>query len=357
MVLSCIQRRDSDAESFHSAGQLEQTATADDCALWLDVTHQEVKRRWLGEVLPAFPEAMDDPFLSPSAHAGATDQLVARFLRAERNQRPKDEVETTVRRLRETAQFRREYRCIDFHRQGMARRLFMHGSNPGASIYFGDAGLRDAAGRPVLVGRIGLMVDERAPGRKASDRMIPCAHLRAGIMVIERAVTLAGGASYILDLSGYPSDEMASHAHGRYWDADGAIDCSEAIRARRKPDVSVGPHLPSHEACPEGLPTLKEALRIATHHYPESLHSIWFYNPGLLFSMAYRIFSAWLPHDTRGKLHIVRKGEECAHFLAPGALDPKRVPVELGGSGPSLDGDRFLLRAVELYDATATRSS
>lgn len=160
--------------------------------------------------------------------------------------------------------------------------------------------------------------------------------------------------SYILDLSPYPTAEMAVHAHSRYWNADGATDEAAAVRARMAPKGAVGPHLPEHEACAEGLPVLREALRIATQYYPESLHAVWFYNPGFWFSIAFSVFSAWLPAETRAKMHIVRKGEERAHFLAPGALDPSAVPRELGGTGPSLDGDRFLMRAVELYDTTAT---
>lgn len=143
---------------------------------------------------------------------------------------------------------------------------------------------------------------------------------------------------------------MAAHGHARYWAADGSRDESAALRARAAPRRAVGPHLPAHEACAEGLPTLREALRMATAYYPESLHAVWFYNPGLLFSLAYRVFAQWLPAETRAKLRVVRKGEEAAAFLAPGVLNPADVPRELGGSGPSLDGDRFLLRAIELYD-------
>ena len=254
------------------------------------------------------------------------------------------------------AQFRADFRCVDLHKRGMARRLIMHASNPGACVYFGDAGLRDGAGRPVLLGRIALMTDAYAPGRAPSDAMIPCTHLRAGVLVLERAVALAGSASYILDLSAYPAAEMARHGHARYWNADGARDCSAALRSRAAPDGATGPFPRAHVESADGLPVLREALRIATTHYPESLRAVWFYNPGAIFSLLHRVFSAWLPADTRAKMRVVRRGQEHAPggFLAPGALDARAVPVELGGEGPSLDGDRFLLRAVELYDATAT---
>ena len=55
---------------------------------------------------------------------------------------------------------------------------------------------------------------------------------------------------------------------------------------------------------------------------------------------------------------MVRPGEEEARFFAPAdegglGLCREQTPRELGGSGPSLEGDRFLLRACEAYEATA----
>lgn len=310
----------------------------------------ELRRRFIQKLLPTYAEAALDPLLAPSQ----INALVARFLRAERNQRSSAPVETAEARLRDFLQFRHAYRCVDFHRRGMARLLFHHQTNPGAAMYFGDMGLRDRQGSPVLVGRIALMSDERAPGFKPADRMIPSTHIRAAIFVIERAVLEAarGGASYILDLSAYPAGEMKAHEHARYWDADGCVDCSDAIKRRVAPSPSVGPHLPQHESCPDGMPVLKEALRIATTFYPESLRRVWFYKPNLLFWAAFKIFSMWVPQDTRDKFVMVREGEEAQTFLKE--LDAATLPAELGGQGKSLDGDRFLARAVAHYDATAT---
>ena len=55
---------------------------------------------------------------------------------------------------------------------------------------------------------------------------------------------------------------------------------------------------------------------------------------------------------------LVREGEEDRHFFAPPSeggcgLRPEEAPKELGGSGPSLDGDRFLMRACERYERDA----
>eukprot|EP00931_Biecheleriopsis_adriatica_P103355 TRINITY_DN78201_c0_g1_i1.p1 TRINITY_DN78201_c0_g1~~TRINITY_DN78201_c0_g1_i1.p1 ORF type:complete len:487 (+),score=112.35 TRINITY_DN78201_c0_g1_i1:84-1544(+) len=314
---------------------------------------EALRERWLQEIRPDFMPAIEsDPYLSPRD----LDAMLSRFLRAEMNQKSKDPVATAVARLRETAVFRRDYCCIDFHRRGMARRLFMHGTNAGASVYFADYGLRDLDGEPVLVGRISLMVDDKAPGRKPADKMIPCTHIRAAVFVAERAaveVRRCGG-SYILDLGAYPAADMVKYSNKKYWDADGVINDSAAIKQRRAPQPSVGPHLPSHETMPDGLPTLKEALRILTTHYPGLMKRIYFYRPGYLFRAVFKIFSLWVPPDTRAKFVMVHEGEERKHFLAPGVCDPADVPTEMGGSGASLDGDRFLLNAIERYDATAT---
>lgn len=183
-------RRDSDADSFHSASQLD----THDPSVAYDAAHVEVRRRWLTEIIPRHPEAHVDPLLAPG-RPGVTDALIARFIRAERNQGSANVVATTLARLAETAAFRRDFRCVDFHRRGMARRLFMHATNPGATVYFGDAGLRDPCGRPVLLGRISLMLEQDtkvAIDRARGDAMVPCTHLRAGVLVLERAVALAG---------------------------------------------------------------------------------------------------------------------------------------------------------------------
>lgn len=257
-------------------------------------------------------------------------------------------------------------------------------------MYFGDFGLRDRAGEPVLVGR-----NLQCGTRKPSDLMVPCTHLRAALLgavapapptrahhlcpiltsasrsasppafaVVERvACECERGASYILDV-GDPAtcSDMASVLAGkRYWDADGAIDDHASIAEGRAPSPSVGPHAAHHYDLKPGLPTLKEALGLMTAHYPELLFRVYFYRPAPLFQFTYAIFSRWLPASTRAKLVMVRQGDEHRHFLgatAPGGgLDAAVVPIELGGRGPSLGGDDFLARAVARYDASAAASN
>jgi len=136
----------------------------------------------------------------------------------------------------------------------------------------------------------------------------------------------------------------------RYWDADGAPP------ATGEPPC-VGPVLPGHHAL-HGLGVLKEALRICERFYPETMHRIYFYRPGTAFRMIFGIFRLWVPRSTRDRFVLVREGEEKRYFFAPPSeggcgLNPDEAPKELGGNGPSLDGDRFLMRACERYERDA----
>ena len=330
-----------------------------------DADLAELKRVWRHDIRPRFePEIRSDPILGSDGFR--SDRFLARFLNAERNaaggrrrsQKSDTElVARTAQRLEETARFRKEYACIDFHKRGMARRLIMHASNAGACVYFGVSDLRTRAGIPVMIGRVTLMTDDSAPGWKPSDRMLPAQHLRAALFVVERAahMLLSCGArakgSYILDVGSYPTEEMARHkATGRYWDADGEGSVEQP--------AAVLPHLAQHPTL-SGLGVLKEALRLMERQYPETLHRVYFYRPGLAFRLVFNVFRLWVPTTTRDRFVLVRPGQEHAHFFAPASaggcdLERESTPRELGGYGPSLDGDRFLLKACERYDAEAT---
>jgi len=233
----------------------------------------------------------------------------------------------------------------------------MHHSNAGACVYFGEYGLQSRGGVPIMVGRVALMTDEDAPSWSAADKMLPAQHLRAALFVVERASHSllvhhgehAKGA-YILDVGAYPLAEMSQHAHAKYWNADG--------RGSIEAPAAVAPHLPGHKAL-SGLGVLKEALRLMERHYPETLHRVYFYRPGTGFRLIFNIFRLWVPMTTRDRFVLVRPGQEAQHFFAPASaggcdLDRATAPREFGGDGPSLDGDRFLMRACEKYDAEAT---
>mmetsp|Transcript_43236 Transcript_43236/g.71912 ORF Transcript_43236/g.71912 Transcript_43236/m.71912 type:complete len:399 (+) Transcript_43236:303-1499(+) len=306
-----------------------------------------LRDRWLSDLCDLHEAAQFDPLFATKRRM----RTLERYLIAEGG-----DVDRAALRVRETLGFRRKYAVMDFHQFGMARRLFMHGTNPGASMYFADYGLRDRSGEPVLVGRISLMTDQQAPGRKAADNPIPASHLRAGLFVIERAATSCSmNASYILDLGPFPVKELCTGK--RYWDANGVVDDSAALAERRAPHLSVRPHLPWHETMAAGLPMLREALRLATLHYPELLHRVYFYKPGRVFRAIFAIFRLWVPPNTRKRFVLVNEGEESLHFAShgPRGVPREQLPTELGGTGFSLRGDEFLMDAVIAYDACYLR--
>ena len=329
-----------------------------------DLDLVSLRHLWLEGIRPGLASsAPTDPFLS----GPNVDSLLLRFLDAERGPAgPKRQsgeavVRRAAQRLENTAAFRHEYDCVGFHRKGAARRLFMHKTNCGASVYFGDCGLRATDGTLVLIGRAALMMDERAPGRKPSDAMLPAQHLRAMILVVERAAValmeetgrVAKGA-YILDVGSYPTEEMGKHSAGkRYWDLDG----EPSVSGKKGHEPCAGPSLPGHHGLGSGMRVLKEAMRIMERHYPETLHTVYFYRPGMTFRLAFAIFRLWVPKSTRDRFILVREGEENVFFEPQPrgcGLRREEAPVELGGTGASLEGDLYLLKSCSMYDATAS---
>lgn len=125
--------------------------------------------------------------------------------------------------------------------------------------------------------------------------------------------------------------------------------------------------MPGHPSL-KGLPVLKEALRLMERNYPETMHKIFFYRPTPAFRLIFSIFRLWVPASTRSRFVLVREGDEAKHFFTPietggCGLDRQKTPLEFGGRGASLDGDRFLLHACHFYDSkcdtpwSSTRSS
>lgn len=146
---------------------------------------------------------------------------------------------------------------------------------------------------------------------------------------------------------------MAAHGHTRYWDAEGPGETRPGAAVSVGRARSVGPHLDDHAHLGDGLPVLREALHMASAYYPETLRRVWFYKPTFIFRAILAMMKVWVAKETAAKFVVVPLGQEKAHFLGPGldACDPSHVPRELGGSGPTLGGDRFLARAMERYDA------
>ena len=122
-------------------------------------------------------------------------------------------------------------------------------------------------------------------------------------------------------------------------------------------------HLAEHTARKvAGLAMALEALRMMERFYPEGLARVYFYRPSAPFRLVFAIFRLWVQKSTRERFVLVREGDEAKFFFDGGAnaatglgLRRDQIPSSFGGSGPPLDGDRFLLRACEAYDRTARR--
>ena len=80
----------------------------------------------------------------------------------------------------------------------------------------------------------------------------------------------------------------------------------------------------------------------------------------MAFRLVFAIFRLWARPSTRERFVLVLPGEEERTFFAPVekggcGLSREDTPPELGGTSTTLrlDGDRFLLRACDLYEESA----
>eukprot|EP00322_Chrysochromulina_rotalis_P018995 CAMPEP_0115835464 /NCGR_PEP_ID=MMETSP0287-20121206/4207_1 /TAXON_ID=412157 /ORGANISM="Chrysochromulina rotalis, Strain UIO044" /LENGTH=382 /DNA_ID=CAMNT_0003288921 /DNA_START=117 /DNA_END=1264 /DNA_ORIENTATION=- len=307
-----------------------------------DADLADLQRIWRSDIRPRFEPAIEkDPLFR-------SDAVIVRYLNAERGGGPQSSqgrnpklVAKTAERLESTARFRAEYDCAMRATQA-------------ACAYFGDFGLQTRSGWPVMLGVPALMTDEAAPFWKPSDRMLPAQHLRVAMFVVERAthnlVSRGPTSKGVFDVGAYPKEGMKPHGAERYWDADGPGSVEQP--------AAVLPHLPGHTSL-AGLGVLKEALHLMERHYPETMHKIYFYRPSLGFQVIFNIFRLWVPRSTRERFVMVRVGQEDKFFFGPSSvggcdLDRETAPKEIGGFGPSLDGDRFLMLACEKNETEAT---
>ena len=325
-------------------------------------------------------DADSDPVVSPNNPADL-DVFLLRYLRAERNNATAAEkrsllsdgtraalVSRAAKRLVKTMEYRMAYDCPKMYRRGSARELFFHDTNPGGVLYFADrGGMVDREGNLLLVGRFDLI-------NQAETVMEPANHLRAGLFVVERAVGALAlpqrRVSYILDLG--PVREIPGHSdNDRFWGAHGWFQLEpgkEARKAARKLEKDLPaseavewqrpgarPHLRGHAGIdPEGLGTLREALRMMTEFYPEFLHKVYFLRPSIKFRLAFAVFSLWVDATTRAKFVLVPEGQEdrLLEDIDPGTLPPEFHPR--AGTGRPLEGDTFLLDACVGYDMRAS---
>ena len=104
-----------------------------------------------------------------------------------------------------------------------------------------------------------------------------------------------------------------------------------------------------------GFAVLKAAITILNRHYPGIVGRVFYLNSDMVFWGAFKIFSRWI--SDRGSIDF--------QFLGPAQwredpvsklleyYDSDQLFEEWGGSGPKLNGDEFMQRAIERYESEA----
>ena len=292
-----------------------------------------------------YPSIKSDVVMYPPPPSENRDALLKRYLIAENMNALK-----ALERLKKTMAFRSEWGVIKFHAKGAAAKILPYDANPGSEAYFVDSGLEDKTGTPYLVGRLCVC---------SSENMHPWRHLQAALFVIERlAAKLAVGpcyqAQYLLDIRYIDFQATFSGTGGK--------DGKTTIK-RPKVASDEGSDAPTPKALADfgkltpGMGVLKAAMRIIQNHYPEMLKRIIFFQSAAWFTVLFKVFSLWTAKRTREKFMFV--GDGWLHWKKSKLfefIDRECVPEEFGGSGPSLDKDGYIKRAVERYEAEAKGS-
>lgn len=307
----------------------------------------ELRARWNATsaqlIQDSYPNLARDPFFSADLEG-----LLQRYLIA-----AKMDVEEALSRMRATAEWRRDWNVLEYYEPGMARRLFSEQTNPGAEMYFADSLQTDRLGRPYVAGRL-LFAN--------AENMHPWRHLRAGVLVFELMATKVlalgkGPASYILDIG---------NVGGVAGTVSGTAGLNRSYDESRNPYYKAGAGTnaaPSQRMLEElgsldnGFAVLKAAIKILNLHYPGIVGRVTYLNSDMLFWGAFKVFSRWIAD--RGSIEF--------NFLGPASwredpveklldiYEPSSLFKEWGGSGLSLDGDGFLARAIERYEAAASK--
>lgn len=306
---------------------------------------EESWRRKEKELRKEYPDMEKDPFF----HIDRTS-LLHRYLSV-----TGFDAKEALGRLVQTARWRRDWDMLSYYEPGAGTRLFSESSNPGSEMYFADSLHLDRVGRPILAGRVRFA---------NAENMHPWNHLRAGVFVFELLATKVaqlgrGPGTYILDIG--PVGGQAGNVSGT-----GGLD--------RDYDESINPYYkagagskdaPSAEMLEEfgsldnGFAVLKAAIQILNRHYPGVISRVYYLHSDMIFWGAFKIFSRWVAD--RGSIDFQFLGEagwreEPVSKLLE-TIAPEELFEEWGGSGPRLDGDQFLVRALNQYEIDAKKGS
>jgi len=326
------------------------------------------------ESLVVDPE--DSIFGSLAVSPHDIDMTLLRYLKVARSslsRREKEDdhklVEAALERIRSTLKYRKDYDVLAMHAPGMARKIMYHDTNPGACLYAADAGLTDKKGRPALIGRLGLMINEDA---EQHEPIVPANHLRAVMFAFERlasSLRLSEGkdrALYILDCS---MDKTTApdlyddvDPRPRNWSRFGSLSVDGLTmsgwknkdKKRDRTIPGVLPHLDYHQTISPGLPVLREALRQLTLYYPNVVEKVYFVRAPFSFRAFMKVMKLMVDKESAEKFVVVPWGSEKKMLLD--VFHENDLPVEFGGKGPSLGRDDFLRIAADRYEEQASPS-
>eukprot|EP00928_Gymnodinium_smaydae_P044089 TRINITY_DN29436_c0_g1_i1.p1 TRINITY_DN29436_c0_g1~~TRINITY_DN29436_c0_g1_i1.p1 ORF type:complete len:360 (+),score=47.65 TRINITY_DN29436_c0_g1_i1:139-1218(+) len=304
----------------------------------------------------------DDPILSPLAPEDQ-EALLKRYLIAE-----DFVVSKAAERLECTVAFRKQWNVLEFHEADVAAQLLPEAANPGAEAYFVDSLLSDKDGAPYIVARLKLC---------NTHNMHPWRHLRAALFVLERAAVKVKHplqqACFLLDVSD-PDFTGTYGPTGGVETSQQSVDQSKSrsalgakaearYGARTHPNADLDDaHRVEQELLAEfgdtepGLSVLKVALKLFQSHYPDLLRKVFFINSDISFFVAFKIFSLWVHSRTRAKFVFIGPNRLTDHPFSTlrEYISEDQLFAEYEGSGPSLDGDQYIRRAVAAYDANRT---
>jgi len=306
---------------------------------------QKLESRWIGLEAEfrggSYPDVARDPFFTTDVRGLLRKYLLASQLDAEE----------ALKRLRATAEWRRDWDVLSYYEPGAALELFGEASNPGAEMYFADSLGFDRRGRPYVAGRLKFA---------NSENMHPWRHLRAGVLVFELMATKVaaagrGPASYILDIgdvAGVVGTVSGTGGLDRTYDESKNPFYAAGAGTADAPSPRMVEEFGSLD---NGFAVLKAAIKILNLHYPGTIGQVFYLNSDMLFWGAFKIFSRWVAD--RGSIDFKFLGpngwrdEPISRLLD--TYSPEELFREWGGSGPTLDTDAFLARAVGHYEAEA----
>jgi len=261
----------------------------------------------------------------------------------------------------------KQWNILELHEPGAAKLLVPEAANPGAESYFADSLMTDREGAPWMVARLKLC---------NPMNMHPWRHLRAALFWIERA---AAKMKHPLQQWCYVVDIGEPNCRGTYGPTAGGqlsaeeekLVATESRSARganaearygaRNDPSRYGAEdaervekelLETHGTIDAGLGVLKLAMQLIQAHYPDMLRKVFFANSDVGFFLVFKIFSLWVDSRTRAKFVFIGQNRFTDYPLETlqEYIPPDQIFVEYDGTGPSLDGDDYIRRAVEAYD-------